>query len=75
MKAVFLITGGLFLAGICFVVYCCLCAASREDAWMEQAGGGTDDPEMQREGYTYIYSHSRSEFPMDLRSYCERSEQ
>ena len=50
MKAVFLITGGLFLEGICFVVYCCLCAASREDAWMEQAGGGTDDPEMQREG-------------------------
>ena len=74
MKAVFLITGGLFLAGICFVVYCCLCAASREDAWMEQAGG-RDRRSGNAEGRQVRKSHSRSEFPMDLRSYCERSEQ
>ena len=42
MKAVFLITGGLFLAGICFVVYCCLCAASgRMRGWSRQGAGQT----------------------------------
>lgn len=36
MKFVLLIIGGIIMAGINFVMYCCLCVASHEDELLEQ---------------------------------------